>query len=102
MNVAKQIPGKTFHKPFPESKKESKKYLFYRLNMKKLSDKMYIPQYYGAKIIIDKLGKKKLFQLIKSYKIGMTREYYETRFYKIYGIKYTQFIDEAAKYSVRK
>jgi len=94
MYVAGQIPGKTYKRKADFTKDKTRFYLFYRLIMKRLSDEMYIPQYYAVKYIVDKFGKVKLLRLMKSYSKNMNKLVYEKNFKKIYGFSYNQFLDE--------
>ncbi len=94
MYVANQIPGKTYHKKVNFSKEKIKYYLFYRLLMKKLSDEMYIPQYFAVKYLVDNYGKESLLQLIRMYEESMKKINYEENFKKIFGLSYTCFLQK--------
>ncbi|MDD5254289.1 MAG: hypothetical protein PHG05_04310 [Candidatus Nanoarchaeia archaeon] len=97
MYVAGQVPGKTYKKKVNLNKENIKKLLFYRLILKKINDRMYVPQYYGVRFLISEFGKDRLVRLINSYHKKMNKKQYENRFKEIYGISYNRFINKFAK-----
>jgi len=92
MYVAGQIPGKTFKIKSKFTKEKIKRLMFYRLNMKKLCNDMYIPHYYAVEHLIKKFGKQKLLKLIDSHKKNTTKPIYERNFKRIYKTTYRELL----------
>jgi hypothetical protein len=98
MYVAGQIPGKTYRKNTAYTSEQAKKLLFYKLAIKRLSGDMYVPQYYGVKMMADTIGKERLLKLISSYKKGMVRKDYERNFKTIVGVPYEKFLEQVSSF----